>query len=219
MTSTKSAEASPLRRRMIEDMCVRKFGEKTQHDYIRHVEQFAKFLGRSPDTATGEDLRRYQVHQTETGAQPPTVNSSAVALRFLLTVTLGRANLATQLARVHYPRRLPRVLSCEDVGRLLEAAPGPGLKYKAALSVAYGAGLRASEVVALKVSDIDSKRMLIRVEQGKSPPPRRRGAARTGMRCFRRSCSMCCAPGGGSADRRAGCSRGAIRSCPSRRGN
>jgi integrase/recombinase XerD len=158
---------SPLRRRMIEDMSIRKFGEKTQHDYIRHVEAFAKFLGRSPDTATGEDLRRYQVHQTETGVQPPTVNSSAVALRFLLTVTLGRANLATQLTRVHYPRRLPRVLSPEEVGRLIEAAPGPGLKYKAALSVAYGAGLRASEVVALKVSDIDSKRMLIRVEQGK----------------------------------------------------
>jgi integrase len=167
MTSTKSVEASPLRRRMIEDMCVRKFGEKTQHDYIRHIEQFAKFLGRSPDTATGEDLRRYQVHQTESGVQPPTVNTSAVALRFLFAVTLGRANLATQLARVHYPRRLPRVLSPEDIGRLIEAAPGPGLKYKAALSVAYGAGLRAAEVAALKVSDIDSKRMLIRVEQGK----------------------------------------------------
>ena len=168
MTSTSSVEAvSPLRRRMIEDMSVRKFTEKTQHDYIRHVEQFAKFLGRSPDTATGEDLRRYQVHQTESGVQPPTVNTSAVALRFLFTVTLGRANLATQLARVHYPRRLPRVLSREEVGRLLEAAPGPGLKYKAALSVAYGAGLRASEVAALKVSDIESKRMLIRVEQGK----------------------------------------------------
>ena len=139
MTSTTSVEAvSPLRRRMIEDMCVRKFSAKTQHDYIRHVEQFAKFLGRLPDTARGWDLRRYQVHQTETGVQPPTVNSSAVALRFLFTVTLGRANLATQLARVHYPRRLPRVLSREDVARLLEAAPGPGLKYKAALSVAYG---------------------------------------------------------------------------------
>jgi len=158
---------SPLRRRMIEDMSVRKFGEKTQQDYIRHIETFAKFLGRSPETATAEDLRRYQVHQTETGVQPPTMNSSAVALRFLLTVTLGRANLATQLTRVNYPRRLPRVLSPEEVGRLIQAAPGPGLKYKAALSVAYGSGLRACEVVSLKVSDIDSKRMLIRVEQGK----------------------------------------------------
>src|SRR5258708_2871832 len=113
MTSTTSVEAPPRRRRIIEDMCVRKWGEKTQHDYIRHIEQFAKFLGRSPDTATGEDLRRYQVHQTATGVQPPSVNSSAVALRFLFTVTLGRANLATQLTRVHYPRRLPRVLSPE----------------------------------------------------------------------------------------------------------
>jgi integrase/recombinase XerD len=166
MTSTTSVEAiSPLRRRMIEDMSVRRFGEKTQQDYIRHVETFAKFLGRSPDTATAEDLRRYQVHQTGSGVQPPTANSSAVALRFLFTVTLGRANLAAQLTRVHYPRRLPRVLSPEDVGRLIEAAPG--LKYKAALSVAYGAGLRASEVASLKVTDIDSKRMLIRVEQGK----------------------------------------------------
>jgi site-specific recombinase XerD len=156
MTSTASATISSLRRRMIEDMSVRKFGEKTQHDYLRQVETFAHFLGRSPDTATAEDLRRYQVHQTETGVQPPSVNSSAVALRFFFTVT-----------RVHYPRRLPRVLSPEEVGRLIEAAPGPGLKYKAALSVAYGAGLRASEVVALKVADIDSKRLLIRVEQGK----------------------------------------------------
>jgi integrase/recombinase XerD len=168
MTSTISAEAiSPLRRRMIEDMSVRKFGEKTQHDYIRHVEAFAKFLGRSPDMATGEDLRRYQVHQTETGVRPAKQNSSVAALRFFFTVTLGRANLATQLARMHYPRRLPRVLSREDVARLIDAAPGPGLKYKAALSVAYGAGLRAAEVVSLKVSDIDSKRMLIRVELGK----------------------------------------------------
>src|SRR6202162_6641030 len=123
MPSTKSVEASPLRRRMIEDMCVRKFSEKTQHDYIRHVVQFAKFLGRSPDTATGEDLRRYQVHQTKSGVQPPTVNTSAVALRFLFTVTLGRANLAAPLTRAHYPRRLPRVLNTEEIGRLIEAAP------------------------------------------------------------------------------------------------
>src|SRR5258708_7796887 len=155
MTSTKSVEAiSPLRRRMIEDMSVRRFSAKTRHDYIRHIESFAKFVGRSPDTATGEDLRRYQVHQTESGVRSPTMNGSVAALRFFLKITLGRADLAVQLARVHYPRRLPRVLSPEEVGRLIEAAPGPGLKYKAALSVAYGAGLRASEVVALKVSDI-----------------------------------------------------------------
>jgi integrase len=152
---------------MLEDMAVRKFGEKTRRDYIRHIEAFASFLGRSPDTATVDDVRRFQVHLTESGAQPPKLNSSASALRFFFGITLDRPGLAHRLARVHYPRKLPRVLSTPEVARLLEAAPGPGLKYKAALSVAYGAGLRAGEVVMLRVSDIDSKRMLIRVEQGK----------------------------------------------------
>jgi site-specific recombinase XerD len=112
-------------------------------------------------------LRRYQVHQTENGVQPPSFNSAAAALRFFFRVTLGRPDLAHQLTRLSYPRKLPRILSLEDVARLLEAAPGPGLKYKAALSIAYGAGLRAAEVVMLRTHDIDSKRMLIRVEQGK----------------------------------------------------
>ena len=107
------------------------------------------------------------MHLTENNVQPPTLNSSASALRFFFGTTLDRAELARHLARVHYPRKLPRVLSPEEVGRLLEATPGPGLKYKAALSIAYGAGLRGGEVVMLRVGDIDSKRMLIRVEQGK----------------------------------------------------
>ena len=158
---------SPLRHRMLEDMTVRRIGEKTQSNYIRHVATFTEFLGRSPDTATAEDVRRFQVHLTATGVGPSSINQAATALRFFFAVTLGRSQLALHLARVHYPRKLPRVLSPEEVGRLLEAAPGPGLKYKAALSIAYGAGLRAGEVVMLRVSDIDSKRMLIRVEQGK----------------------------------------------------
>lgn len=158
---------SDLRRRMLTDMAVRRFSDKTQHDYIRHVEALARFLGRSPDTATGDDLRRFQLAQVESGAQPPKMNTQASALRFFFTITLGRADLANQLARTRYPRKLPRILSPEDVGRLLEAAPGPGLKYKAALSIAYGAGLRGGEVVMLRVSDIDSKRMLIGVEMGK----------------------------------------------------
>jgi site-specific recombinase XerD len=128
------------------EAAVRKFGEKTRHDYIRHVEAFARFLGHPPDTATAEDVRRFQVHLTESGMQPPTLNSSASALRFFFGITLDRAEVARHLARVHYPRKLPRVLSPEEVARLLEAAPGPGLKYKAALSIAYGAGLRAGEV-------------------------------------------------------------------------
>jgi integrase/recombinase XerD len=158
---------SELRRRMLEDMAVRKFTEKTCDQYIRHVAAFAKFLGRSPHTATAEEVRRFQVHMTESGARPPTLNTATSALRFFFGTTVDRPELARHLARVHYPRPLPRVLSPEEVRRLLEAAPGPGLKYKAALSVAYGAGLRAGEVVMLRVSDIDSKRMLIRVEQGK----------------------------------------------------
>jgi integrase/recombinase XerD len=158
---------SDLRRRMLEDMAVRNFGSKTQQDYIRHVAMFAKFLGRSPDTATAEDVRRFQVDMTENGARPSTLNMASSALRFFFGTTLDRPELARHLARLHYPRPLPRVLSPEEVGRLLEAAPGPGLKYKAALSIAYGAGLRAGEVVMLRVSDIDSKRMVIRVEQGK----------------------------------------------------
>jgi integrase/recombinase XerD len=156
-----------LRRRMIADMTIRSFGEKTQRDYIRQVEAFASFLGRSPDTATGDDIRRFQFSQVEQGAQPPKMNAQASALRFFFITTLGRADLAHQLARTHYPRKLPRVLTPDQVGQLIEAAPGPGLKHKAALSVAYGAGLRGCEVVMLRVGDIDSKRMLIRVEMGK----------------------------------------------------
>ena len=156
-----------LRRRMLQDMTNRNFGAKTQHDYIRHIETFARFLGRAPNTATGDDIRRFQAEQIAQGAQPPKMNTQASALRFFLSVTCGRADLAHQIARTHYPRKLPRVLSPEDVARLLEAAPGPGLKYKAALSVAYGAGLRGGEVAMLRVGDIDSKRMLIRVEMGK----------------------------------------------------
>ena len=198
---------SDLRRRMIADMTVRSFSDKTQHDYIRHIETFARFLGCSPDTANGDDIRRFQLAQVEQGAQPPKMNTQASALRFFFTITLGRADLAHQLARTHYPRKLPRVLAREQVARLIEAAPGPGLKYKTALSVAYGAGLRGGEVVMLRVGDIDSKRMLIRVELGKgrkSLPSRKR---RIGMPCCRRSFSRCSAHGGCSAGREAGCFR------------
>ena len=156
---------SPLRQRLIEDMTVRRFQAASQKDYIRHVKNFADFLGRSPDTASNEDLRRYQLHMTRTQLSAATINCAIVALRFFFTVTLGRPDLVTRLAFVHQPRKAPVVLSQEEVARLLEAASG--VKYKAALSVAYGAGLRASEVVALKVSDIDSQRMMLRVEQGK----------------------------------------------------
>ena len=156
---------SPLRRRMIEDMTIRKFAPKTQHDYLQRVKNFTAYLGRAPDTASSEDVRRYQLHLTARGVGVPTVNQTVSTLRFFFKVTLARPDLVERTAFVREPRKLPVVLSPEEVVRLLDAAPS--LKYKAALSVAYGAGLRASEVVALKVSDIDSQRMVIRVEQGK----------------------------------------------------
>src|ERR1700751_1870102 len=156
---------SPLRQRMIEDMIVRRFVPDTQREYIRAVKRLATFLGRSPDTATAEELRAFQLHLTETSMQPPSVNATVTALRFFFKVTLDRPETTRHLVFVYEPRKLPRVLSPEEVLRLLEAAPGP--KHKAALRVAYGAGLRAMEVVALKISDIDSKRMVLRVEQGK----------------------------------------------------
>ena len=156
---------SPLRQRMLEDMSLRGFTPDTQRDYIRAVKKLAAFLGRSPDTATAEDLRAFQLHLTATGVQPPTINGTVTVLRFFFKVTLDRPETTRHLVFVYEPRKLPRVLSPEEVLRLLEAAPSP--KHKAALSVAYGAGLRAMEVVALKVCDIDSKRMMLRVEQGK----------------------------------------------------
>jgi len=156
---------SPLRRRMIEDMTIRKFAPKTQASYIRAVRNFTVFLGRSPDQAGAEDLRRYQLHLAATGVSIPSQNATVAALRFFFTVTLGRSKVTDRMPFVREPRKLPVVLSPEEVARFLEAAPG--LKYRAALSVAYGAGLRANEVISLKIGDIDSTRMVIRVEQGK----------------------------------------------------
>src|SRR5665648_427280 len=161
---------SPLRQRMIEDMTIRKLAPKTQHDYVQRVKHFAAFLRRSPDTASFEDVRRYQLHLAASGAGVPTINQSVSTLRFFFKITLGRADIVNHTQFVHEPRKLPVVLSPEEVARFLDAAPG--LKYKAALSVAYGAGLRAAEVISLKVSDIDSKQMIIRVEHGKGSKDR-----------------------------------------------
>jgi len=156
---------SPLRRRMIEDMDIRGFAAKTQQGYLRAVRDFTVFLGRSPDRADREDLRRYQLNMRSNGASATSMNAAVSALRFFFGVTLGRDDARVGMTTVREPRRLPEVLSPQEVGRLLDAAPG--LKYKAALSIAYGAGLRASEVVSIKVGDIDSARKVIRVEQGK----------------------------------------------------
>ena len=156
---------SPLRQRLIDDMTMRRFSRETQRNYLRDVGRFATFLGRSPDTATAEDVRRFQIEQRDDGVPTPTMNSIVSALRFFFTTTVDRPDLARKLIRVAHPRNLPVVLSRDEVARLLNATTC--LKHQAALSVAYGSGLRVAEVAALKVSDIDSERMLLRVERGK----------------------------------------------------
>src|ERR1700730_10245309 len=157
---------SALCARMIEDMAVRGFTEETRNDYVRHVRAFAAFIRRPPDTATAEDLRRFQLHQRQSGGQPPSINTSVSALRFFFTATLDRPDLARRLTVVREPRRLPAVLSVEQVTLLPPGGAGGevqgGVRHRL-----RRAGLRVSEVVALKVGDIDSERMLLRVEQGK----------------------------------------------------
>lgn len=156
---------SPLRQRMIEDMEVRGFTACTQRGYIAAVRNFTAFLGRSPDQADKEDLRRFQHHMRMQGASAGNMNLAVSALRFFFGVILDRGDAEVGMIHVRQPQRLPVILSLQEVARLLDAAPG--LRARAALSLAYGAGLRASEVVSLKVSDIDPERQVIRVEQGK----------------------------------------------------
>lgn len=156
---------TPLRQRMIEDMRMRKLEHKTQEAYIRAVRKLAAFLRRSPDTATVEDLRRFQLHLVDQGSSPITLNATLTGLKFFFDVTLDRGEVMAKMQPVRVPRTLPVVLSREEVARLI-AATG-NLKHQTALSVAYGAGLRASEVIALKVGDVDSQRMTLRVERGK----------------------------------------------------
>ena len=160
-----SKTISPLRQRMIDDMTLRQLQEKTQSGYLRSVKRLTKFLGRSPDTASAEDLRAFQKELVEHGVSSSTINATIRGLRFFFEITLERPESLKRMSPVRVPDRLPMVLSTEDVTRLLNATPN--LKSKAALSVAYGAGLRASEVCHLKINDIDSERMIIRVELGK----------------------------------------------------
>jgi len=159
------ATPGTLRERFVQDMTVRGFTDKTRHDYIRTVAGFAAFLERSPSAAIAEDIRRFQIHQSERGMNAPAMNSAVAALRFFFNHTADRPDLARKLIRLRYPRRLPNVLSPDEAARLIAATTC--LKHRAALCVAYGAGLRVAEVASLKVGDIDSERMLIHVVRGK----------------------------------------------------
>jgi integrase/recombinase XerD len=156
---------SPLRQRFIDDMTMRRFARETQRNYIRDVGRFAIWLGRYPATATAEEVRRFQIEQQQGGVPVPTMNSIVAALRFFFTHTLDRPDLSRKLVRTGHARKIPVVLSMDEMRRLLNATTC--LKHYAALSVAYGAGLRVAEVSALKVSDINSERMLLRIERGK----------------------------------------------------
>jgi site-specific recombinase XerD len=158
-------EISPLRRRMVEDMTVRNLSPATQRSYLYAVAKFSRFFGKSPERLELEDVRTYQVHLASQGIAWATLNQTVAALRFFYGVTLGRPEIPERIAYAREPRRLPVVLSADEVVRFLEAVPS--LKSRTALTTAYAAGLRVSEVIALKVADIDSGRMLIRVEQGK----------------------------------------------------
>ncbi len=158
-------EISPLRRRMVEDMTVRNLSPATQRSYLYAVAKFSRFFGKSPERLELEDVRTYQVHLASQGIAWATLNQTVAALRFFYGVTLGRPEIPERIAYAREPRRLPVVLSADEVVRFLEAVPS--LKSRTALTTAYAAGLRVSEVVALKVADIDSGRMLIRVERGK----------------------------------------------------
>src|SRR6202049_1053755 len=161
-----STEAiSPLRQRMIEDMSSRKLGAHTQRSHIHSCKRFAAFLKRSPDTATAEDIRLFQLHLAETGMSICNRNRIMTGVKFLFRVTLRRLGLAAEIYPLREPQKIPLVMSPDETKRLLAVASS--LKARILLGLGYGCGLRASEVVRLKVKHIDSAQKIIRVEQSK----------------------------------------------------
>jgi integrase len=164
------AELSPLRRRMIEDMTIRNMSPATQRSYISAVSKFSRYFGRSPDKLTLDDVHAFQVHLVSTGISWPGLNQIVCALRFFYGVTLGEAAVPERIPYAREPRKLPIVLSADEVVRFLEAVSS--LKSRAALTTAYAAGLRASEVAGLRVEDVDSGRGVILVRHGKGAKDR-----------------------------------------------
>ena len=165
-----SKPISPLRQRMIEDMTLRRLSPKTQVGYLRAVVKLTRFLKRSPDTATDEDLRLFQLHMSKNGVSNTTINATITGLRFLFEATLDDQHILRKMSSVRVPRKLPVVLNAEEISKILDAVSNP--KYKAALALAYATGLRSSEITHLSIRDIDSKRMIIHVRQGKGDKDR-----------------------------------------------
>jgi len=161
---------SPLRRRMIDDMSLRNLSPATRRSYLHAVTKFSRYFGRSPDRLGLEDVRAFQVHLVSQGISWPALNQTVCALRFFYGVTLDRGEIPERIVYARTPRKLPVILSADEVVRFLEAVPS--LKARVALTTAYAAGLRASEAVSLKVTDIDSDRMLIQVHHGKGAKDR-----------------------------------------------
>jgi integrase/recombinase XerD len=165
LSMSKTDTVSPLRQRMIEDMAARKLNPHTQRSHIYSCKRFAAWLKRSPDTATADEVRRFQLHLVESGASIGNRNRIVTGVRFLFRVTLRRHDLAAEIWHLKEPQKLPPVLSREEVKRVLAMATS--LKARAMLTLAYGCGLRASEVVRLRACDIDSDQMIIRIVQSK----------------------------------------------------
>jgi site-specific recombinase XerD len=181
-----------LRQRFLDDMRIKGLLPKTQTMYLRAMREFTRFLGHSPDTATPEELRAFQLDMKERGVGTPTFNNRLTVLSFFFTTTCPRPEMKRHMRYQRAAKKIPVVLSAEEVARLLEAAPGPGLRYRAAFSVAYGGGLRASEVTHLKLGDIDSDRMLIRVDQGKGRKDRQVMLSPALLELLNRAFGMAC---------------------------
>ena len=164
-TNSLAVPISPLRQRMLEDMTIRRLAPRTQADYLSAVSRFSRHFGRSADRLSYEDVRAWQLHLVQSGLGASAVNNQITAVRFFFRITLGQRDASQMIPQAREPERLREVLRPDEVARLIEAAQHP--KYRAALSPAYGAGLRVSEVFGIKVSDIDSERMVLRIENGK----------------------------------------------------
>jgi site-specific recombinase XerD len=165
LSMSNTTTVSPLRQRMIEDMAARKLNPHTQRSHIYSCKRFAAWLKRSPDTATPDDVRRFQLHLIESGASICNRNRIMTGVRFLFRVTLRRHDLAAEVWHLKEPQKLPPVLNSDEVKRVLTMARS--LKARAMLTLAYGCGLRAGEVVRLRAGDIDSAQMIIRIVQSK----------------------------------------------------